>query len=541
MSSDPSGGSDFTQLRPSIEALSIPGLTSVVLIGEGGFGQVYRAHQRNFSRDVAVKVSRAPLHEATPRLRFERECRAMGMLSAHPNIVTVYESGYTDADLPYLIMEFAAPGSLHGVLGRDGPIDPVEVLSLGIRLAGALETAHRAGVLHRDIKPDNVLISAYGEPKLADFGLARLRDAPTTQTQRLTASLQHVPPELLRHGKPTEAGDICSLGSTLFELVSGRPPYWRDGERSIEPLIRRTSNEPPPDLRHEGVPGPLAEVIARALDRDPAGRPNSARAFGEALQQAQRALGHRVTRLVVEDDVAPIADVPDEADRLDSSERIHVSPEGLGAGTGPVRSRRRVFVLVSVFIVVVASAVALLYRPGNDSPGTQSTDAGSATDTSAAQSTEVGSATDTSAAQPTAAPSTTLGGEAAALLDFGVARFDATDGFCQNEPPSAYEDREWQVTSPIEPAPAGGSVTVGLRNKFGDIDEQRLDIPVTALVLGPDDSVATASTELSGAEFSDLLYPDSFADGSTEQTGVYTVIWRDAENNHIVCWGFEVA
>lgn len=533
LTSDSSGGEDVAGSAPV--ALAIPGLTSAVLIGEGGFGQVYRAHQASFSRDVAVKVSRAPLHEATPRLRFERECRAMGMLSAHPNIVTVYESGFTGNDLPYLIMEFAARGSLADELDRDHPFEPAEVLSLGVRLAGALATAHQAGVLHRDIKPENVLVSSYGEPKLADFGLARLRDAPTTQSQQLTASLQHVPPELLQHGQPTEAGDICSLGSTLFELVSGRPPYWRDGERSIEPLIRRTSTERPPDLREQGVPAPLAEVIAQALDRDPAARPTSARALGEALQEAQRALGYATTRLVIEHDVARIGDVLEAVAPPAASERNDVPPAVPPAEPTPTRSRRRALLAAGVLTAIGLGVAATLSWPGaNDSTASPASEGATAADSPAETAEAVATG------ETVEASSTTLDPEAAALLDFGSARYDPGDGFCQNEPRSSYEENDIRTLRPTEPESPGGSVTLGLDNRFASFPEQRLETEVTALVLAPDGEVATASAELSEEQV-EVLYPESFTGGSTDQTGVYTVLWRDAEGNHILCSGFELA
>jgi serine/threonine-protein kinase PknK len=164
----------------------IPGYHVLAEIGHGGFAVVYRAHDHRFYRSVAIKVLRGPL-DAASRKRFERERRAMGTLSRHPHCVTVYDSGFTSDDRPYLVMEDMSGGSLRQRI-RDGPMPWPEVVAIGVKLAGALHAAHEAGVLHRDIKPENVLCSAYGEPKIADFGIARLE--ADTFTRRLAQALR---------------------------------------------------------------------------------------------------------------------------------------------------------------------------------------------------------------------------------------------------------------------------------------------------------------------------------------------------------------
>ena len=143
----------------------------------------------------------------------------MGALSGHPFIVTLYDAGFTADERPYLVMPYIADGTLHDRLAS-GPMPWQEVLMLGIHLAGALETAHRAGVIHRDIKPGNVLRSEYGN-QLSDFGIARLQGGHETQSGVITASISHAPPEILDGHAPSEQSDVYSLGSTLFEALTG--------------------------------------------------------------------------------------------------------------------------------------------------------------------------------------------------------------------------------------------------------------------------------------------------------------------------------
>ena len=145
----------------------LPGYDSPILIGRGGFAHVYRAHQVAFDRDVAVKILLVSLDEERDRRRFERECAAMGRLTGHPHIVTVLESGVTPEGNPYLTTPFYERGTLADRIRRQGPSNVDEVLSTGVALAGALDHAHAHGILHRDVKPANVLLSAYDEPASA--------------------------------------------------------------------------------------------------------------------------------------------------------------------------------------------------------------------------------------------------------------------------------------------------------------------------------------------------------------------------------------
>jgi photosystem II stability/assembly factor-like uncharacterized protein len=276
--------------------LGIDGVTDALLIGQGGFGSVYRAMQPRYRRVVAVKVLTLPLDAAT-RTAFDRECQALGSLSSHPNIVTLHEAGATAFNRPYLIMEYLPGGSIDERL-RAGQFPWEDALAVGVKLAGALACAHTAGVLHRDIKPDNVLFSSYGEPKLADFGVARLFGATRTASGAFSGSLTYAAPETLSGVSATEASDIWSLASTIAAMIAGRPPFGSPSDTTLEGLITRILTADPIDLRTVGAPEPVRVAIERALAKDSWRRPQTAAAFGESLQDAQRHVGVSVTPMV---------------------------------------------------------------------------------------------------------------------------------------------------------------------------------------------------------------------------------------------------
>ncbi len=246
--------------------LGIAGLGPAEHIGRGGFADVYRAEQLSLRRTVAVKVLRAQATD--PEARFQRECHAIGAVSDHPHIVGVHEGGFTSNGRAYLVMEYLPGGSLQERLASYGPMSVSEVVDTGIKIGKALAVAHRTGVLHRDVKPANIMISAYGEPALGDFGIARIEGGHQTETGLVTASFAHAAPEVLEGQAPTAGADIYSLGSTMFELLTGRPPYFDANDESIWPLMKRILSEPMPSPESVGMSPRLGVVFARATARD---------------------------------------------------------------------------------------------------------------------------------------------------------------------------------------------------------------------------------------------------------------------------------
>ena len=276
--------------------LCTAGFDVVVEIGHGGFGVVFRCVQPLLDREVAIKVLTADLDPDNVD-RFLREQRAMGRLSGHPHIVTIFQVGTTARGRPYIVMPCHDKGSLDALIRRHGPMDWSETLRIGVKLAGALEAAHRAGILHRDVKPGNVLLTEYGEPQLTDFGIARIAGGFQTATGVIIGSPAFTAPEVLAGASPTPASDVYSLGATLFCMLTGHAAFERrSGEQVVAQFLRITS-QPIPDLREQGLPAEVAAVIERAMAQDASARPASAAAFGDELREIQRTNGMAVDEM----------------------------------------------------------------------------------------------------------------------------------------------------------------------------------------------------------------------------------------------------
>ncbi|RSN40976.1 MULTISPECIES: serine/threonine-protein kinase [Actinomadura] len=272
----------------------VPGYRVVEQVGEGGFSVVYRAHQERLDRMVALKVLSISAVDDAAMRRFQRECKITGRLSGHPNIVTVLDTGTARSGRPYIAMEYFEHGALSDRLAREGPLGVAEVLRVGVKTAGALAATHETDVLHRDVKPQNILLSRYGEPALADFGIARLVDSfDATHTQAFTP--HHAAPEILQGGQPGVGADIYSLGSTLYQLLADRPAFKGPPGEGIAFLMLRIMNEAPPAIPRPDVPRRLQEVIGRAMAKTPEQRFGSAVEFAQALQKVQAELGLPVT------------------------------------------------------------------------------------------------------------------------------------------------------------------------------------------------------------------------------------------------------
>lgn len=277
--------------------IGIKGLSGASLIGQGGFGVVYKADQRS-GRTVAVKILSAPGFDDDTWLRFARECEAVDTLSDHPNVVTVLDSGINTWGRPFIVMEYMARGSVGDRVARDGALAWPVAADIGIKIASAVADAHAKRILHRDIKPQNILLSAYDQPKLADFGVASFA-GEQTNSRSVAASLDYAAPELLDGRGPTVATDLYALAATIFTMTAGEPPFARVDDELIQSVIARIVTEPVPDLRPRGVPGPVCDVIERGLAKDPADRFGSATEFADALREIQDLHGIEPTPVAV--------------------------------------------------------------------------------------------------------------------------------------------------------------------------------------------------------------------------------------------------
>ena len=263
------------------------GFLDAVEVGRGGAGIVYRCHQTSLARSVAIKVLMSDFDQDN-RERFLREGLAMGRLSGHPNIENILQVGVTDSNRPYIVMPYHEAGSLAQRLHRVGRIEWHDALRIAVKLCGALETAHRSGTLHRDIKPGNVLVNDYGEPQLSDFGIARISGGYETATGFFTGTIAFTAPEVLAGSPPTTASDVYSLGATIYALIAGTAAHERKSDEDLIAHYLRISSTPVPDMRPQGIPANVCAAIEKAMSLDPTKRHASAADFGHEMQLAQR-------------------------------------------------------------------------------------------------------------------------------------------------------------------------------------------------------------------------------------------------------------
>ncbi|MEZ5942688.1 MAG: protein kinase [Planctomycetaceae bacterium] len=255
------------------------------LLGRGGMGWVYLARHRQLGRPCALKILSPHLVNNEPEYlsRFHSEGQAAASL-VHPNIVTVHAIGEHEG-LHFLEMEFLPGHSLQGLL-RDGRLPPFRAASVTLGIAHGLAAAHRQGVLHRDLKPDNVLLAQNGLPKLADFGLCKRLHAPSLDS-RLAGTPHFMAPELFSGSAASKQSDVYSLGVCMFSMLAGHLPFSGVG---MNELIRAISHERTPSIRRivPDVPLEVAEVVGLMLDKTPANRPRDGI---EAVQLLQAVLG----------------------------------------------------------------------------------------------------------------------------------------------------------------------------------------------------------------------------------------------------------
>jgi serine/threonine protein kinase len=286
---------------------AVPGYAIRAVLGTGGFSTVYRAVQESVAREVAVKIDHRVLIDEADRARFFAEVRAAGQVSGHPNVIDIHDAGVTSDGRPYLVMELCPAGSLADRVRRDGVMPLAEVLMVGVAIADALAAAHRMGLVHRDVKPANVLVDRYGHPELADFGLAARYD-PSTESPATLEVLTpaFAAPEMFRSARPTPSVDVYGLAATLYALLTGRPPRWPvDGVANLTVAdIQAMHALPLPEV--PGVPASTLAVLQAGCAHHPADRMSTAGAFRDALRAERAALGPTVDRLA--DPGAPGAD-----------------------------------------------------------------------------------------------------------------------------------------------------------------------------------------------------------------------------------------
>jgi Protein kinase domain len=345
----------------------IPGHRITDVIGKGGFATVYRGWQVSVGREVAVKVDNRVLLSERDQRRFVREVTAAGRLSGHPHVIGIHDAGTLADGRPYMVMEFCPGGSLADAVRRDGAMSPAQVRDIGVKIADALAAAHAVGVLHRDVKPGNILLNRYGMVGLSDFGLASILASEGEQSvTREALTPAYAPPENFRGEEPAVTGDLYSLAATLYDLLAGRPPrYPADGSKPSIAMLVGLHDEPVDDI--PGVPPDLMATLRRSLAADPAVRPRSAVELRDALSGASAGAsagvpagvsgsgpeGAHLTLTMPSADVPAVRSTPPPTDTI----RVAVVPGRRRHGVpGRRRPKGRLAALAAAAAVIIAAA-----------------------------------------------------------------------------------------------------------------------------------------------------------------------------------------
>ena len=342
------------------------------VLGRGGMAEVHRGRDLRLGREVAVKVLRQDLaRDPSFQVRFRREAQAAASLN-HPAIVAVYDTGEdrtASGATPYIVMEYVEGDTLRDVLRREGPLPPERAMALAADICGALDFSHRNGIVHRDVKPGNVMITPQGTVKVMDFGIARAVSdsaATMTSTAAVIGTAQYLSPEQARGEGVDARSDVYSMGCMLYELVTGAPPFTGDSPVSVAYQHVREDPRLPSSINPD-IPAELDAILLKAMSKNPANRYQSA---AEMRNDLLRALaGQRVEATPVMGDAEKTAII--------SAPAGGYGPGGYGYrhdddwdddDAHARRRRRRIIAIVSVLAVlllagVIAAAIALRGDP----------------------------------------------------------------------------------------------------------------------------------------------------------------------------------
>jgi beta-lactam-binding protein with PASTA domain/predicted Ser/Thr protein kinase len=311
------------------------------VLGQGGMAKVFKGHDKVLGRPVAVKVL-SPQYAGDDQFvsRFRREAQAAAGLN-HPNIVSVFDTG-SQQDVHYIVMEYVRGKTLRDTVRSEGPLHPERAAEIGAAVARALASAHEAGLVHRDIKPGNIMLTSDGEVKVMDFGIARTATGDTlTQTAAVLGTASYLSPEQAQ-GEPVDGrSDIYSLGCVLYEMVTSRPPFTGDSPVAI--AYKHVRDDPvSPSRINSDVPGDLEAVIMKAMAKNPANRYQSADEMKQDLERLLQGL--------------PTLATPVLGDTTEHLSRTR--PEGTAVMTEVPQEeeeegRRRVWVIILVSLLVL--------------------------------------------------------------------------------------------------------------------------------------------------------------------------------------------
>ena len=345
--------------------LGIDGLSGAVHLGSGGSANVFAARQLDTGEQVAVKLLRASADSDKERTRFEREQETLRALASQDGIVPVLDAGLTDRGEPYFLMPLME-GSLQDRVDNDGPLDWQTATQLIVEVADTVEFAHSQQVLHRDLKPGNILLDEGGVPRVADFGIAKLLDSSVSKSSKSLGTPSFMPPERFNGQDATAASDVYGLAATLSALITGSAPFLTGENDTDAAVMMRVINEAPPSLAGHGVPDEVVAAVQAAMSKDPSKRPQTASEFASSLRVAlgphlDSALAGPVTVAIARRNIT----IPDGP---------VTSPKGATIDLGtqePAPKRKWLALLAAALFAVIVGGGAALALSGNDKPETE--------------------------------------------------------------------------------------------------------------------------------------------------------------------------
>ena len=255
-------------------------------LGSGGVADVYLAHDEVLNREVALKMlNRERSRDEEFVERFRREAQSAAALS-HPNIVSIYDRGEDEGGSCYISMEYLPGGTLKERISRDGPLPPSVAAEVAVQISAALGAAHERGVIHRDIKPQNVLVTRSGDVKVVDFGIARAEsETSLTRANLVLGTAAYMSPEQAAGGRIGPRSDLYSLGVVMYEMLTGELPF--EGEDPVAVAMKHANASPrPPKEITPGIPEALNDLVVRLLAKDPGDRPASADTLEDEIQRS---------------------------------------------------------------------------------------------------------------------------------------------------------------------------------------------------------------------------------------------------------------
>ena len=346
-------------------------------LGSGGMARVYLAHDRKLDREVAVKIL-SERYSSDPAFveRFRREATSAAALN-HPNIVSVFDRGEADGSY-FIVMEHLAGPDLKREIREQGPFTPVEAIDIQLQLLNALAAAHKRDVIHRDVKPQNVMFTDDGRVKVTDFGIARAGATDLTEAGLIIGTAQYLSPEQAQGREVTAASDCYSAGIVLFEMLTGRVPF--DGERPVTVALMQV-HDPAPDPRTfvASLPSQLAGVVMRALEKHPSDRYMHAEDFARALKSVRAELtGEGDTRILGQQDTGETTVLQGTAETtVIPARRAQPGPPPPRRGGPPARrepapppprkGRGRLVALALGLLAVIGAVLAFALVRGGDS------------------------------------------------------------------------------------------------------------------------------------------------------------------------------